>query len=384
MDIDKSFMSTAPLLANLKSPKVHAHNREFLGVTEVFSPSEVTQRHIQEATPRTQQINEKKDQKALQISVVLNIVITVVKVFATIISGSLAVTATLVDSVLDVLSQFILFYTDSVSKKHNSAKFPAGRTRIAPLGVFICAVLMGMASVEVIHEAVFKLLDQYWNESPESSTDQISMNAIVLAAMTFSFTAKAWLYVYCIRVSRQTGNDSVKAVALDHLNDVLSILSATVAGLSSYYSDSLSWVDPVSAIAISIYIMKEWWETAKDQTNMLVGRAADDSFLEEIRRVGNKHHTDLRVDIIRAYHFGPKYLVELEVVLPPTMTLEMTHDIGMELQHKIEAFDEVERAFVHIDYQERDYDEHNQRSWPPHYAEKVRETIRKIVTDIDV
>jgi divalent metal cation (Fe/Co/Zn/Cd) transporter len=165
----------------------------------------------------------------------------------------------------------------------------------------------------------------------------------------------------------------VKAVALDHLNDVLSIASATLAALASFYATSLEWVDPVSAIGISIYIMNEWWETAQEQANMLVGKAADDAFLKEVRAVGDAHHHDLVVDIIRAYHFGPKYLVELEVVLPPTMTLEMSHDIGMELQHKIEAFEQVERAFVHIDYQVREYDEHNENSWPEHYADKVRE-----------
>lgn len=358
-----------PLLpGSLKSPKLHAHNREILGLTEVFSPTEVRRKPISEGTPRTQLINERRDQRALRVSVVLNIAITIVKVFATIISGSLAVTATLVDSVLDVLSQFILFYTDAAAKKQDSTRFPAGKTRLAPLGIFICAVLMGMASVEVIHESIIKLIAR-----DESET--ISMDAIVLGAMLFSFIAKLVLYIYCIGVSRVTGNDSVKAVALDHLNDVLSIVSATIAALCSYYSPRLVWVDPVSAIAISIYIMREWWETAKEQTYMLVGHAARPEFLDEIRRVGNAHHPELKVDIIRAYHFGPKYLVELEVVLPSTMTLETTHDIGMELQHMIEAFEDVERAFVHIDYQTRDYDEHNQDSWPPHYAQKVRETI---------
>ena len=370
-------MSKQPLL-HKPSPQIYAHNREVVGLTEVFSPNEISPLPRAAATPRTSELNDVMDQKALRISVVLNIAIVAVKLVATIVSGSLAVTATLVDSVLDVLSQFILFYTDSAARKHDAALFPAGRTRMAPLGIFICAVLMGMASIEVIHESVIKLMDIWWDNTGavESTSDSLDMGTTVLGAMTFSFLGKLGLYIYCARVYKVTKNDSVKAVALDHLNDVLSIASATIAALTSFYAHSLEWVDPVSAIGISIYIMNEWWETAQDQANMLVGRAANDDFLEEVRAVGNAHHPELLVDIIRAYHFGPKYLVELEVVLPPTMTLEMTHDIGMELQHKIEAFEQVERAFVHIDYQVRDYDEHNEKSWPEHYAEKVRE-IRK-------
>ena len=64
------------------------------------------------------------------------------------------------------------------------------------------------------------------------------------------------------------------------------------------------------------------------------------------------------VDVCRAYHFGPKFLVELEVVLPRHTLLLESHDLGMDLQYEVEAMEEVERCFVHIDYETRPYDEH--------------------------
>jgi len=66
----------------------------------------------------------------------------------------------------------------------------------------------------------------------------------------------------------------------------------------------------------------------------------------------------LRLDILRAYHFGSKYLVELEVVAPENMTVKDSHNISIQLQFKIEQLERVERAFVHVDYKSRDYDEH--------------------------
>ena len=50
--------------------------------------------------------------------------------------------------------------------------------------------------------------------------------------------------------------------------------------------------------------------------------------------------------------------VEMEVVLPGTMTVAESHDIALALQHKIEEMDDVERAFVHVDHLERDGLEH--------------------------
>ncbi len=37
----------------------------------------------------------------------------------------------------------------------------------------------------------------------------------------------------------------------------------------------------------------------------------------------------------RCYHFGPRYNVEMEVVLPGSMTVAESHDIALELQHKV-------------------------------------------------
>ncbi len=41
------------------------------------------------------------------------------------------------------------------------------------------------------------------------------------------------------------------------------------------------------------------------------------------------------------------WLLQMEVVMPSRMTVKESHDIALVLQHKVEGFDEVERAFVH-------------------------------------
>ena len=54
---------------------------------------------------------------------------------------------------------------------------------------------------------------------------------------------------------------------------------------------------------------------------------------------------------MRAYHFGARFLVEVDVVLPGAMALRDAHDIGESLQAKIEALELTERCFVHLDYE---------------------------------
>jgi hypothetical protein len=108
-----------------------------------------------------------------------------------------------------------------------------------------------------------------------------------------------------------------------------------------------------------VYIIHSWYETAKEQIEQLTGKCAPVEFIDELYTIATTFDSKIiLVDVVRAYHFGPKFLVELEVVLPRDTPLVDSHDLGMELQYEIESRPQVERCFVHIDYESRPYDEH--------------------------
>jgi divalent metal cation (Fe/Co/Zn/Cd) transporter len=65
------------------------------------------------------------------------------------------------------------------------------------------------------------------------------------------------------------------------------------------------------------------------------------------------------IDTVRAYHSGPRLVVEVDVVMDPGQTLKDTHDVAEELQIKLESLPDVERAYVHIDYETSHKPEHN-------------------------
>ena len=159
--------------------------------------------------------------------------------------------------------------------------------------------------------------------------------------------------------SLQYADPTLEAVAQDHWNDALSNGVSAIALLLALYSNELWWCDGVGAILISLYIIYSWYHTGKEQIEHLTGKSAPEELIEELMVLAEHFDEDrLLVDTCRAYHFGPKFLVELEVVMPIDTLLKESHDLGMELQYEIEAREEVERCFVHIDYESRDYDEH--------------------------
>ena len=90
----------------------------------------------------------------------------------------------------------------------------------------------------------------------------------------------------------------------------------------------------------------------------MAGHTAPDEFVAAVNAIAVQHSPQLSVDVTRAYHFGSRFNVEMEIVLPGHMTVVESHDIALALQHKIEELEEVERAFVHVDYLPRDAPEH--------------------------
>ena len=113
-------------------------------------------------------------------------------------------------------------------------------------------------------------------------------------------------------------------------------------------------MDPVGAIVISLVIIYRWIDIMDEQMKKVVGHTAPEEFIKGIEEMAYAHDNRLVVDCIRAYHFGARYNVEMEIVLPGEMTVATSHDIALELQHKIEKLEDVERAYVHVDYELRD------------------------------
>jgi Co/Zn/Cd efflux system component len=156
----------------------------------------------------------------------------------------------------------------------------------------------------------------------------------------------------------QMADPTLEALAQDHWNDCLSNGVAAVALVFAARDRQLWFLDPIGAIVISLYIIYSWFTTGKEQIEHLTGKSAPEEFIEELVDLANGFDERITVDTVRAYHFGPKFLVEIEIVMDASTLLFESHDVGMELQYEIEGREEVERCFVHIDYQTRPYDEH--------------------------
>lgn len=278
---------------------------------------------------------------AIRLSLLCNIGLLVSKAVAAHLSGSMSIISSLVDSAVDLMSGLVVCYTSHAIKCTNYYEYPEGKTRLEPISIIVLAVIMAVASIQVIITSVTKIIENTAN--PDITTGTI---AIIAATVVI----KMLLFLYC----RHIKSPSTNVLAQDHRNDVLS--NAVALGFGFLGFKVWRNADPLGAILISIYIFLGWYRTGRQQIRDLTGHAACPLILQKLLWVCMTHDPRIQfIDTLRAYHFGYNILVEAHIVLPSDMNLCEAHDIGESLQNKLESYSEVERAFVHIDY---DFEHH--------------------------
>lgn len=285
---------------------------------------------------------------AIRISNVANMVLFAAKVYASVQSGSLAIIASTLDSLLDLLSGFILWFTAFSMQTPNPYQYPIGKKRMQPLGILVFASVMATLGLQIILESMRTLLSD--EEEFQLSKEQERWLVGIMLSVTL---VKFILVLYC----RSFTNEIVKAYAQDHFFDVITNIIGLIAALLANYIDG--WMDPVGAIILALYTIRTWSMTVLENVNSLVGRSAAPEYLQKLTYLSWNHHRAIRhIDTVRAYTFGSHYFVEVDIVLPADMPLQEAHDIGESLQEKLELLPEIERAFVHLDYEYTHKPEH--------------------------
>ncbi|XP_022957125.1 metal tolerance protein 11-like isoform X3 [Cucurbita moschata] len=292
----------------------------------------------------------KSETFAIRLSNVANLVLFAAKVYASIRSGSLAIIASTLDSLLDLLSGFILWFTAFSMQTPNPYQYPIGKKRMQPLGILVFASVMATLGLQIILESIRTLLlgDSVFNLTKEQER-------WVMGIMLSVTLVKLLLMLYC----RAFTNEIIKAYAQDHFFDVVTNAIGLVAALLANYI--AGWIDPLGAIILALYTIRTWSMTVLENVNSLVGRSAAPEYLQKLTYLCWNHHKAIKhIDTVRAYTFGSHYFVEVDIVLPGDMPLEEAHDIGESLQEKLELLPEIERAFVHLDYEYKHKPEHAQ------------------------
>jgi cation diffusion facilitator family transporter len=291
---------------------------------------------------------ERYESLAITLSNSANVVLLIIKIIASVKSRSLAIAASTLESLLDLIAGVILLFTRWAMHRENVYKYPIGKLRMQPVGIVVFAAIMATLGFQVFITAVEQLMEG--NTAHKMNSGELVWLSVVMGIAT---AAKLALFLFC----RTFESPIVQAYSQDHCFDALTNLVGLGAALlaNRYYW----WIDPVGALLLAVFTIFEWSRTVLENAESLVGQAAPSEFIRKITFITLSHDDRIQhIDTVRAYRFGEKYFVEVDIELPEDMHLRKAHDIGESLQYRLELLPEVERAYVHLDYETTHHPEH--------------------------
>jgi cobalt-zinc-cadmium efflux system protein len=241
--------------------------------------TERKQNHRKSHSHNHQPVNERN----LLAATMLNLVITVVEIAGSVLSGSIALLSDALHNLSDTFATFIAYMATLIGRRDANPKKTFGYKRIEILAALFNAVILVVMSVFLIKEAYERLNDP----RPVNSMIMIVVAMIGLLANLFA-----------VVILKKDAHKSinVRAAYVHLIGDALSSVMVLVGGILIQFWE-IYWVDPVITVLISVYIIREGFVILKESVNILMQSTPDHLDLEKVRKrveedpeINNIHH----------------------------------------------------------------------------------------------
>ena len=276
-------------------------------------------------------------QRAIWIAVLGNGTLALAKGAAAWTSGSTALLATAVDSATDLVYTLFMAWGLWRSQQPADESHPQGHTRIEPIVSVMIALMMGLAGLEVVRQAVNRL-------QGEPATFAWGWPAVILIG---SALVKMFMYLMVRRLGQKARSPAIMASAQDNLADVISAGTALIGVLAASWLHPLA--DPLAGLAISIWIFRNAAGILVENLGYLTGRAAEPELLERIYAAARHVEGVMDVHRVIADYVGPQVRAELHVDVDGEISFLVAHQISNAVRDAVEALDDVDLAFVHLE-----------------------------------
>ncbi|GIU00788.1 cation transporter [Sulfurovum sp. TSL6] len=266
--------------------------------------------------------------RATLVSSSVATLLVIVKLVLGIASGSVAVLASAIDSLLDMLVSGFNFFAIKKSEEHPDEEYHYGKGKIQAIAAVIEGTIITMSGIYIIYEAIKKL----------STGTETTLLTPSIVAMTISIIITYFLVTYLLKVARETDNLVIKADALHYKTDLWSNAAVLIA-LGLVYMTGMDAIDAIFGLGIGLYIIYSAYEIVKEGIEILLDRALDTDMVENISQIISDHPEITSYHWLKTRTDGTTNFVEFHMVLRPNMLLLEAHRIADQIEDQIFLLD---------------------------------------------
>lgn len=290
--------------------------------------------------PASDAVFEKTASRVSLVSMLINILLTLFKLFAGIFGHSAAMISDALHSLTDVAGSIIVLIGVRISGKQSDEDHPYGHERIECIASILLAGILLAAGASIGISGIRQIM------SIKESTPEMP-GKIALIAAVVSIVVKESLFWYTYGNARKINSGALRAEAWHHRSDALSSIGALIgiAGARAGYPV----LEPLASLIICLLIIKAAAEIFIEAVNKLVDHRCSKDLEDQIRATAQKQDKVKRVDLLRTREFGRKVYVDLELGMDRNLTLAESHSAAEAVHDALEKdFPQVKHVMIHV------------------------------------
>lgn len=265
-------------------------------------------------------------------------VLIAAKLAAWILSNSVAVLSTLLDSLLDLVASLVTFLAirQAIQPADREHRFGHGKAE-ALAGLAQAAFVAGSALLLMV-EVTRRFLD------PRPVTNEF----FAIAVMVFTIAATLALVAFQRHVMRKTGSIAITADSLHYAGDLLingGVMAALVIGLFW----SWPYLDPIFAAGVGGYLLYNAAKIGRESLDMLMDRELPEEERERIKAIVLAHPAARAMHDLRSRRSGFDTFIQFHLELDPSLSLIDAHLIADEVEARIREMHPNAEVIIHQD-----------------------------------
>jgi len=271
-----------------------------------------------------------KENKVMFISMVVNTVLALVKVFIGIIGGSYALVADGMHSFSDLATDVFAIIGNILSHKPADEKHPFGHGKLeylTSLGIGIIILIVG-----------FSIIYNSFN------SEIVIPSVLVIIVTVFTILAKFMLSSYVTKKGYEYNQSVLIASGKESSADVISSIVVLFSSILIQFSNKISYLkyaDLVATIIVGLFIIKVGFDVLKENISTIIGeQETNDEILDKINEIIKTESRILTIDKINLIKYGSYFKIVGEVSMDEKLTLRECHDVIERIENKLMNFDE--------------------------------------------
>jgi len=280
-----------------------------------------------------------KKTKAAMLSVVSNTILVITKLIVGIMTQSVSIISEAIHSGLDLVASFIALFAVRVSSQPADKDHQYGHGKFENVSGTIEALLIFIAALWIVYEAVEKLL----------IGNHVQGIGLGLLVMGFSGGLNWVISEYLIKIAKEEDSIALEADALHLRTDVYTSLGVFI-GLIIIKITGLAVLDPIIAILVALLIIKEAWHLTQKAFLPLLDTSLSEEdnkkIIQIIREMSGEY---IEFHKLRTRKACSEVHLDLHLVVPKDWPIEKVLNLCNTIEKKLEnAFPNI-HCLIHTE-----------------------------------